>query len=167
MIRELKEAISLRKRLQTIYDTLTDTFDSSGIEGDINGGVIEILKVIHNDVQDTLTRTQGTLTADGTVQTVYEHTDGTIKGIPQISINLRNMDADDTVIIRPSKKINSAGDFEQIGTDAENTYSGVQEVGNRLVDFDSVINQEGYKVTLEQTAEVSGYKNFDFEVFEV
>ena len=150
-----------------IHDVTVAGYDSTAITANEDGSVMERLEDLHDDVQDTLVRTQNTLTADGTEQNIYENDDTVPFGVPQIAIDLSNMDADDIVIIRPSVKINSAGDFKQIGTDVENTYTGVQSVGEQVIFIDSIINQEGYKVTLEHTAQVNGYKNFDIEIFEV
>ena len=95
---------------------------------------------------------EGTLTADGTEQTVVEYT-----GLAVVSgyIDLQNMASGDTVVIRAYVKFGPGKTYKKY---AEETYSGPQDLPALYVL--PRLTVYGFKVTLQQTA--GTYKNFDY-----
>lgn len=106
-------------------------------------------------IQDFLEEGNGTLTADGLLQTVREYTG---LGKLHVYIDLTNMGASDTVVVSQSMKIKVAGNY---GKYAEETYAGAQSLP--LLHIVMKPGKYGVKVTLQQTAKNGGYKGFDWE----
>jgi hypothetical protein len=92
------------------------------------------------------TPSEGSVTADGSEQTVVEAT-GTLEFQLDGYIDLTNMASGDTVVVREYMKIQSAGDYVKY---AEETYSGAQSIP--LLHILTKPARYGLKVTLRQTA---------------
>lgn len=106
-------------------------------------------------VQNFTEEGTGTLTASALVQTVREYV-----GLGKLHcyVDMTDMDADDIIIIAQSVKIGAA--YVKY---AEETYSGVQTLP--MLHLLLKPGKLGVKVTLQQTAQVAGYKDFDWETF--
>jgi len=89
---------------------------------------------------------EGTLTADGSEQTVVEAT-GTLEFQLDGYIDLSNMASGDTVVVREYMKIASGGNYVKY---AEETYSGAQSIP--LLHIVTKPARYALKVTLQQTA---------------
>jgi len=105
-------------------------------------GVPVLLKVIG----------EGTLTADGTEQTVIEYV-GT--AMIQGYIDLQNLSDGDVVRFRIYVRIKEDGDYKLY---ADDTYSGVQP--QPALYFVPRLSGYAFRVTLQQTAGV--YRSFDY-----
>ena len=143
--------------LKDINNSISGTYDSSAVAPDIDGNVIEMLKYISST---GITRYNGTLTADGTEQTIYEHSDTKPFKVKDISIGPSNMDTGDTIVVMPWKKINSTGDYIEMEEVADVTYTGS---GLSLIRLSDMVSQEGVKITIEQTAGTN--RDYDWELF--
>ena len=98
----------------------------------------------------------GTLKANGTEQTVVEYSGlGKIIGY----IDLQNMQAGDTVVIRMYVKLKSDGNYKKYD---EGTYTGVQS--KPVIYIRPKESHYGVKVTLQQTAGVM--REFDYNFLE-
>ncbi len=106
-------------------------------------------------IQDFLEEGLGTLTADGTEQTVREYI-GT--GKLHAYIDLTNMAAGDTTVIRQFMKIKAAGTYIKY---AEETYTGAQTLP--MLHIIMKPSKNGVKVTLQQTAGTN--RSYDWETF--
>ncbi len=95
---------------------------------------------------------EGTLTADGSEQTVVESTTGV--GILSGFISLKNLDTADTIIIRAYAWIN--GHYGLYGQDS---YTGIQP--EPALRFTGIRFKDKFKVTLEQSQ--GTYRDFDYE----
>ncbi len=104
-------------------------------------------------IQDFLEEGFGTLTADGTEQTVRDYT-----GLGKLHayIDLTNMVAGNSVTIRQFMKIKTAGAYVKY---AQETYTDVQTLP--LLHIIMKPGKFGVKVTLQQAAVV--YKTYDWE----
>jgi hypothetical protein len=98
---------------------------------------------------------EGTVTADGTEQTVLE-----AQGIMNLEgyVELSQMTNGDTVTLRRYVKIQQNGEYRLHG---EETYLGVQ--AQPLIRFPTIVGYYGIKVTLKQTS--GTYKNFPYQFF--
>jgi hypothetical protein len=97
----------------------------------------------------------GTLTADGTEQTIVEsNVTGEIEGW----IDLANMALGDSVTIKIYVKMKLNGSYRLYDS---TTYSDVQTYP--AIHIVKVPSKYGFKVTLQQTA--GTYKNFDYNFF--
>jgi hypothetical protein len=95
---------------------------------------------------------KGTLTADGTEQTVLEFVDvGVISG----HIDLQNMVEGDAVVIRQYIKVKDGGEYKKY---AEETYVGAQSLP--IVHVTPKAVDIAMKITLQQTS--GTFKNFDY-----
>lgn len=104
-------------------------------------------------IQDFLEEGNGTLTADGTQQTVREYA-GT--GKLHAYIDLTNMAGGDTTVIRQFMKIKDGGSYIKYG---EETYSGAQSLP--MLHIIMKPSKWGVKITLQQTAGTN--RNYDWE----
>lgn len=104
-------------------------------------------------IQDFLEEGFGTVTADGTEQTVKDYS-GT--GKLHVYIDLTNMVAGNSVTIRQFIKIKAAGAYVKY---AEETYTDVQTLP--LLHITMKPGKYGVKVTLQQAAVV--WKTYDWE----
>jgi hypothetical protein len=113
-----------------------------------------------------LTETGGTLTADGTEQNVIiVNAPAAVFKPLKVKINLNNMIATDTIVIRLYERLSAAGALEL--SDVPVTFTGVDGGlldGQTQITIDLDPNRYGFKVTLEQTAHVA-YKDFVYEYF--
>jgi hypothetical protein len=100
---------------------------------------------------------EGTLTADGTEQTVVDVT-GTLEFNLDGYIDLSNMASGDTVVIRQFMKISSGGNYIKY---AEETYSGAQSLP--LLHIVTKPAVYGLKITLQQTAGTN--RNYPYQFF--
>lgn len=130
---------------------------------------VSIAEAIHYiadalDAQLTLTETSGTLLATNAQQNVAVNAAPVALFKPlTVKINLDNMVATDTIVIRVFDQIINGGAPEQVDLQ---TYTGVDGGlldGNKVIYVSLKENRWGFKVTLQQTAETTGYKNFDWE----
>ena len=97
----------------------------------------------------------GTLTADGTEQTVLEKASmGTFEGW----VDLSNMASGDVVVIKVYVKAKSGGSFRQYDSAS---YSNAQT--NPAVHVTRLSAKYGIKITLQQT--VGSYRSFDYNFF--
>lgn len=95
---------------------------------------------------------KGTLIADGTEQTLLEFVGvGIISG----HVDLQNMAADDTVIIRQYIKLKDDGAYKKY---AEETYTGIQSLPDIYITPKAV--DIAMKITLQQTTRT--FKSFDY-----
>jgi hypothetical protein len=103
------------------------------------------------------TPSEGSVTADGTEQTVVEAT-GTLEFQLDGYIDLSNMASGDTVVVREYMKIASAGSYVKY---AEETYSGAQSIP--LLHILTKPARYALKVTLQQTAGTN--RNYPYQFF--
>jgi hypothetical protein len=98
---------------------------------------------------------EGSITADGTEQTVIEKL-----GLINLEgyVDLSEMTNGDTVTLRRYVKIQQNGEYRLHG---EETYLGVQT--QPLIRFPTIVGYYGIKVTLQQTS--GTYKNFPYQFF--
>ena len=110
----------------------------------------------------TLTETGGTLTSDGTEQTVYQNITpaGVFKPVT-LMIDTTNLALGDTIIIRTFYQIDPAGAL--IPSDEE-TIVGPPPPAQRLKEITLKSNRYGVEVTLAQTVGTTG-NDFDWAVF--
>lgn len=96
----------------------------------------------------------GTITADGTEQDLLEFTEvGRVMGY----LDLQNMQAGDTLVIRQYMKLKTGGSYKKY---AEEQYSGVQDVP--VVYLKPKESDIGMKITIEQTAGVLRDYDYNF-----
>jgi len=126
--------------------------------------VIAIIKKIYESVVSlitsilTLTETGGTMTTDGTEQTMY--TNNAPAGIfsPRLlRLDFTNQTIAETLRVRKYYRIKSGGNY--VMADEEN-FVGVQ--GVPLVKIGMGDNRYGVKITIEKTVGVN--KDYDYEV---
>jgi len=98
---------------------------------------------------------EGTVTADGTEQTVLE-----AQGIMNLEgyVDLSEMTNGDTVTLRRYVKIQQDAEYKLHG---EETYVGIQ--AQPLIRFPPMAGYYGIKITLKQTS--GTYKNFPYQFF--
>lgn len=97
----------------------------------------------------------GTLTADGTEQTILEKDSiGTFEGW----IDLANMASGDTVVIKVYAKAKSGGSYRQYDSAS---YSNAQT--NPAVHVTTLSTKYGIKITLTQSA--GTYRTYDYNFF--
>lgn len=111
-----------------------------------------------------LTETGGTLTSDGTEQTIYENNNpmGVYKPV-KVQIDFTNQTGLETTVVRTYYRIESGGAY--VGKD-KRTFEGGMDAGmdeNNLVNIELEPNRFGVRVTLERTA--GGAQNYPWCVF--
>ena len=106
----------------------------------------------------------GTLTLDGTEQTLYEETDTSPFEFGGGKVDLFNQAAGDTVILRQYVKIKAGGVYRLETDDTVNTYAGVQTVPIKR--FDRQYNVYGIKITIEHTVVAAAF-DVDHEWFDL
>ena len=130
----------------------------------INGADIPAIEAnvelhVSNAINNTIPlyeRTDGTLTADGTEQIIYEVTP-TVTLVPDsITMSLLNMAADDAVTINMYAKLKSGGSYELIDTQ---DYGNIKDIP--VINITGQPNRYGWKVTLQQTAGIN--RDYDWE----
>ena len=114
---------------------------------------------VSNAINNTIPlyeRTDGTLTADGTEQIIYEVTP-TVTLVPDsITMSLINMAADDRLTINMYAKLKSGGVYELIDTQ---DYGDAKDIP--AINITGQPNRYGWKVTLQQTAGIN--RDYDWE----
>ena len=137
----------------------------ASITGYIKGCLNQLASIIASLAAfATLTETGGTLLADGTEQNVViNNAPAAVFKALHITLDLENMDANDTIVIKWYERISAGGALNL--SDQPITYTGV--VGGlpnsqKQITIDLKPNRYGFKVTLQQTAHVS-YKNYVWE----
>ena len=112
----------------------------------------------------TLQETGGTLTADGSEQILYINDNPLGCFHPHtLFVDLENMQAGSTVIIRVYYRLNAGGGLQLWDY---HTYTGVDgglASGLKLISADLLPTRFGVKITLEQTA--GTYRDYDWEIF--
>jgi len=142
-------------------ETRLAELDSANMPTDLDNAAIEANAELHvsNAINNTIPlyeRTDGTLTADGTEQTVYEVTPSVILVPDSITMSLINMVADDSVTINMYAKLKSGGAYELIDTQ---DYGNVKDIP--AINITGQPNRYGWKVTLQQTVGIN--KDYDWE----
>jgi len=104
----------------------------------------------------------GTITADGTEQTLYERSEVERNFMFMGGyINIENMESGDTIVVRKYKKLEPNGDWIQFLGDM--TYSGAPDPKDKYIQFMVEPGWYGIKITLQQTATgAGGYKEFEY-----
>ena len=116
---------------------------------------------VSNAINNTIplyVRAEGTLTADGTEQAIYEITPTVTLTPASITLDLGEMIAGDIVVIRMYSKVKSGGDYELIDTQ---TYLDSKTIP--AINITGWPNRYGWKTTIEQTEGV--FKDFDWESY--
>ena len=107
----------------------------------------------------TLKETGGTLTSDGTEQTVYiNNAPSGVFNPKVVKIDFTNHTAGETVVIRSYHRIKSGGGLVK---DSETTYSGLQDP--LLINTEFQPNRYGVSLTLEKTGGAN--RDYDWEVY--
>jgi len=137
--------------------------DVAAIPSDVTTA-IAILKKIYSTAVNveaallTLTETGGTLTTDGTEQTLYINNAPAGVFSPKIIlIDFSNQAAAETIVITEYYRIKSGGDFIKSDQD---TFAAVQDPFLKSVNLNE--NRFGVKVTMEKTAGAN--QDYDYEV---
>lgn len=144
-------------------EIIIETFGHASSQHPNKGGAyaLEANVELHvsNSINNTIPlyeRAEGTLTADGTEQTIYEVTP-TVTLVPDsITMSLSNMAEGDTITINMYAKLKSGGAYELIDTD---DYIGAKDIP--AINITGQPNRYGWKVTLQQTA--GTFRGFDWE----
>ncbi len=114
---------------------------------------------VSNAINNTIPlyeRTDGTLTADGTEQIIYEVTP-TVTLVPDsITMSAANLVGGDAITLRMYAKLKSGGSYELIDSQV---YSGAKTIP--AINITGQPNRYGWKVTLEQTAGTN--RDYDWE----
>jgi len=100
---------------------------------------------------------EGTITANGTEQTLVEHTD-TREFWLEGWIDLSNLQAGDTLLIKEYVKVKSGGTYRKY---AEKSFSGVQNL--TALHILTLPSRYGIKITITQTT--GTYRSYDYQVF--
>ena len=118
----------------------------------------------HAEADLSLSSTGGTLTADGTEQTLYRDNEplGCWMG-RTLYVDLDNMQAGDTTEIRVYYRIRDAGNLQQQHYASYAGLDGGLANGNKLIAVTLGPNRHGGHVTLKQTAGVN--RDYDWEFF--
>jgi len=111
-----------------------------------------------------MSSTGGTLTADGTEQTLYYDDEplGVFKPTCLV-IDLDNMAGGDTIEIKVYHRLKDAGSLQQIYYTAYTGADGGLSNGNVAACIDLCCNRHGYRITLNQTAGTN--RDYDWELF--
>lgn len=126
------------------------------------GGNVSTILTAVNAMPD-LTRYSGTLTADGTEQTLKEVTPSASMIAYRGIIDLSDMEAADTVVVAEYYKVKSGGDYLKL--DAR-SFTGLQTAYPAVDITPRMPNRYGLKITVTQTVSDSGgFKAFDWELF--
>jgi hypothetical protein len=120
-----------------------------------SGAVDEITEQIQSQTNAllTLSSTGGTLTADGTEQTLYIDDEPLGCWHPRVLwVDLDNMIAGDTIIIRVYYRLSDAGALKLWDSQAFTGADGGLVNLAKILDISFEPNRHGFSVTLEQTA---------------
>jgi len=148
------------EELEAIEEAITEGYDSATIVPNADGSAIEILRWLSTDTQK---HTSGTLTADGTEQTLYEKEDADPWTFLGGHVSLAEMVDNDGVTIRAYLKLTEGGDWL---IDSSEDYTDEQDPIGSVICLDRV-NSLGVRVTIEQTADHDGYQDFEYQISEV
>jgi hypothetical protein len=112
----------------------------------------------------TLQETGGTLTADGSEQTLYINNNPLGCFHPRtLLLDLDNMLAGDTSVIRVYYRLNAGGGLQLWDYHTYTGADGGLASNRKLIAADLLPTRFGVQVTLEQTA--GTYRNYDWEIF--
>jgi hypothetical protein len=112
----------------------------------------------------TLQETGGTLTADGTEQTLYINNNPLGCFHPRtLFVDLDNMQAGSTTVIRVYYRLNAGGGLQLWDYHTYTGADGGLASNRKLISADLLPTRFGVQVTLEQTA--GTYRNYDWEMF--
>ncbi len=130
--------------------------------GGVDDTVDQILALENAEL--VLQSTGGTITADGTEQTLLLINEplGCFNGLA-VYVNLDNMAGGDTTVFRVYYRIADAGDLEQQDYQSYTGADGGLANGNTLIKIDLGPNRHGIWVTMDQTAGVN--RDYPYEVF--
>ena len=160
----IDEIISNINTIITLINTVVgERDDIAAIPSDVTSA-IAILKKIYNTAVNieasllVLTETGGTLTTDGTVQTVYiNNAPAGIYSPKILQIDFTNQTAAETTVVREYYRIKEGGAF--IKQD-EVTFAGVQDPLLKTIELEE--NRFGVQITIEKTG--GNAKAYDYEV---
>lgn len=133
----------------------------TSVSEDIADTALEANVELHvaNAINNTIplhVRSDGTLVADGTEQTIYEVTP-TVTLVPDsITMSMSNMASGDSTIIRMYAKLKSGGAYELIDS---KTYRNAKDIP--AINITGQPNRYGWKVTLQQTEGTN--RSYDWE----
>ena len=151
--------------LLTVADAMADATAASQttILGRLGAGLdAEDAATKLDSIQDSsldFTSARGTLTADGTEQSIYENASPSAEWVPEnILVDLSNMEAGDITTIKAYLKVKSGGSYILMDTQ---TYSAVQSVQGIITL--GTPNRYGFKITLQQSAGTN--RDYDWERF--
>jgi hypothetical protein len=114
----------------------------------------------------TLQETGGTITADGTEQTLYINDNPLGCFAPRtLFVDLDNMLAGDTTVIRVYYRLRAGGGLQLWDYHIYTGVDGGLASNRKLISADLLPTRFGVQITLEQTATGNGYSNYDWEVF--
>jgi hypothetical protein len=111
-----------------------------------------------------LQATGGTLTADGNEQTLYIDDEplGCFKSGMAV-VDLDNMQAGDTTVLRVYYRIRDAGALQLWGYESFTGADGGLLNGRKLIELDLLPNRHGFQLTLQQTAGTN--RSYDWELY--
>lgn len=132
-----------------------------GIGGNLLRSAVAAVKTVVDDLSDSLqvlTETGGTITTDGSEQTVYTNNAPAGLFTPVIFlIDFTNTTAGETVLVREYYRIKLGGNYIEFN---ETSYAGVQDPNLKIHSlFD---NRYGIKITVEKTGGAN--KDYDWEI---
>ena len=111
-----------------------------------------------------LSSTGGTLTADGTEQTLYYDNEPLGVAHPiSLIIDLDAMDEGDTIEIKIYHRLSDAGNLKQLNYVAYTGADGGLSNGNEAALIELYPNRHGYRITLNQTAGTN--RDYPWEIF--
>jgi len=153
-------------------DVIGNKADTADVVVGVTSSLARYIKGVLNQVNSiiagtvVLTETGGTLTADGTEQNIVIDNAPAVVFKPLcVKVNLNNMIATDTIVIKVYERLSAGGALEL--SDEPVTYTGADGGlvgGQTQITINLSPNRYGFKVTLEQTAHVT-YKDFIYEYF--
>jgi hypothetical protein len=133
-----------------------------------SAGVEDTADQIHELVaaEFTLQETGGTLTADGTEQTLYINNNplGVFRPTA-LFVDLDNMVQGDTTVLRVYYRLKAGGTLKLEDYQSYTGADGGLANGMKLVALDLYPNRFGIQITLEQTATGNGYSDYDWSTF--
>ena len=112
----------------------------------------------------TLQAIGGTVTADGTEQTLYIDNEplGCFKSGMAV-VDLDNMQAGDIIVLRVYYRIRDTGALQLWGYESFTGADGGLLNGRKLIELDLLPNRHGFQFTLQQTA--GTYRSYDWELY--
>lgn len=131
-----------------------------------SGGVDDTVEQIQTQTNATLalSATGGTITADGTEQTLYIDNEplGCTQGVAAY-VDLDNMQGGDTTNIRVYHRLNDGGGLQLYDYNSYTGADGGLANSMKVVKIDLGPYRHGFQITLEQSAGVN--RAYDWELF--